>query len=250
MVPRFRDGYCNGECDIGKWTMRLCDFLVDQVGEWDLVVCNSDNLSRFFRVNKHVVSVMAREMQLVFRHRPGGRAVFMSVDKAALLGRSPLHAPRYWDKATKVVQVGHKVLPASTADHAAMQEMMDVTFKEKATRDRKSEDALADRFEVVSCLRSEHPEWWDRFAKRRQASSESGAFLSDFIAVKVGRGEMRRGGVRGGGESHNNCHVKSDFCGGQGGGCGDKYTIGRGLFEHVPFLFAGRGRHCGLTLRS
>ena len=33
----------------------------------------------------------------------------MSVDKAAPLGRSPLHAPCYWDEATKAGQVGLKV---------------------------------------------------------------------------------------------------------------------------------------------
>ena len=131
LVPVVKDGYCNGECNLGQWTMRLCDFLVDQVGEWDLVVCNSDNLHRIFEKNDDLFRVTAREMQLVFRHRPGGRAVFMSVDKAAPLGRSPLHAPCYWDEATKAGQVGHKVLPASVADHVAMQEMMDVTLQEE-----------------------------------------------------------------------------------------------------------------------
>ena len=37
-----------GESNIGKWTMRLCDFMVDHLGEWDLIVCNSDNLNRSF----------------------------------------------------------------------------------------------------------------------------------------------------------------------------------------------------------
>ena len=39
----------NGESNIGKWTMRLCDFMVDHLGEWDLIVCNSDNLDRSFQ---------------------------------------------------------------------------------------------------------------------------------------------------------------------------------------------------------
>lgn len=42
-------GYMNGESNLGKWTMRICDFMVDHLGEWDLIVCNSDNLSRSFR---------------------------------------------------------------------------------------------------------------------------------------------------------------------------------------------------------
>ena len=43
-----RDGFMNGESNMGRWTMRLCDFMVDHLGEWDLIVCNSDNMGRSF----------------------------------------------------------------------------------------------------------------------------------------------------------------------------------------------------------
>ena len=34
-----RGGRLNGESNLGKWTMRFCDFMVDHLGQWDLVVC-------------------------------------------------------------------------------------------------------------------------------------------------------------------------------------------------------------------
>ena len=32
----YRGGYLNGESNLGKWTMRFCDFMVDHLGQWDL----------------------------------------------------------------------------------------------------------------------------------------------------------------------------------------------------------------------
>ena len=65
------DGYTN------RWTMRLCDFMVDHLGQWDLIVCNSDNMAKSFHVagsgpEATTICVRAREMQMVFRHKPGG----------------------------------------------------------------------------------------------------------------------------------------------------------------------------------
>ena len=36
----------NRESKVGKWTMRICNFMVDHLGEWDLIWYNSDNLQR------------------------------------------------------------------------------------------------------------------------------------------------------------------------------------------------------------
>ena len=89
-----------GESDLGQWTMRLCDYMVDQVGEWDLILCNSDILNEYFSHgyldSTYLAGVTAREMQIVFRHRPGGRAVFMAAGQVKELGRPPLQPPPYW----------------------------------------------------------------------------------------------------------------------------------------------------------
>ena len=162
-----RDGFMNGESNIGQWTMRLCDYMVDHVGEWDLIVCNSDNASGFN-------SVTAREMQMVFRHRPGGRAVFMAAGHVEPLGRPPLEPPPYWtEEACVAGTLGQKLVPGSPDELAWMQEILDKTFKNKVTRDRKDGQPLADRYKAVQCIRSEHPGLWDRFAERRRVVSES-----------------------------------------------------------------------------
>eukprot|EP00971_Amphidinium_carterae_P061096 1208957-Amphidinium_carterae.1 len=119
----FWDGYMNGESDIGKWTMRICDFMVDHLGEWDLIVCNSDNLKWSFQELGGFAGVTAREMQLVFRHRPGGRAVFMSADIVKPLGRPPLQPPTYWaDQGCITGQLGHKLISGTPEELSWMQE--------------------------------------------------------------------------------------------------------------------------------
>ena len=48
--------------------MRFCDFMVDHLGEWDVVTCNGDNVDWSFKVtNDDWISVTGREMQMVFR---------------------------------------------------------------------------------------------------------------------------------------------------------------------------------------
>eukprot|EP00928_Gymnodinium_smaydae_P089147 TRINITY_DN73148_c0_g1_i1.p1 TRINITY_DN73148_c0_g1~~TRINITY_DN73148_c0_g1_i1.p1 ORF type:complete len:927 (-),score=122.21 TRINITY_DN73148_c0_g1_i1:98-2878(-) len=172
--PLYEDRLC-GESNIGKWTMRLCDFMVDHVGEWDLIVCNSDNLSVDFSPRGKggagngedaPSAVSAREMQLVFRHKPGGRNVFMSHSQVAPLGRSPLQPPRYWSDESREGRVGHKIVPVSQEELTWLQELLTETYKATGTRDRRAK--LADRFEIVQALRSEHPLLWDRFANRRR----------------------------------------------------------------------------------
>ncbi|CAE7459342.1 pme-5, partial [Symbiodinium natans] len=171
-------GFMNGESNIGQWTMRLCDYMVDHLGEWDLIVCNSDNLSTSFQHGsgdgKYFNSVTAREMQMVFRHRPGGRAVFMAAGHVEPLGRPPLEPPPYWtEEACVAGTLGQKLVPGSPDELAWMQEILDKTFKNKVTRDRKDGQPLADRYKAVQCIRSEHPGLWDRFAERRRVVSES-----------------------------------------------------------------------------
>ncbi|CAE7203557.1 tank-1 [Symbiodinium sp. CCMP2592] len=165
-------GMVNGESDLGKWTMRLCDLMVDHVGEWDLVTCNSDNAEGYG------INTTAREMQMIFRHRKGGRRVFMSAAQVEPLGRPPLQPPGYWNEGCQMGEVGHKLIPGTEEELQWMQELLDKTFKSKVTRDRKDGQALADRFVAVQCIRSEHPAIWDRFAKRRQLLPAGGSEVS------------------------------------------------------------------------
>ncbi|CAE8655737.1 unnamed protein product [Polarella glacialis] len=60
------------------------------------------------------------------------------------------------------------VIPATAEEKAWLQEVMDGTYKKKSTRDRQG-GPMAERFRVVSALRSEHPELWDKYAHRRKA---------------------------------------------------------------------------------
>ena len=87
-------------CNYSRYTMRLCDFMVDHLGDWDLIVCNGNSVDSVFRYGKdasfctglcpdaqvsvlcpvkennaafqdNTMSVTGREQQLIFRHRPG-----------------------------------------------------------------------------------------------------------------------------------------------------------------------------------
>lgn len=161
------NGLLNGENNFGRYTMRLCDFMVDHIGEWELIVCNGNNVDAQFRINKDdTISVTSKEQQLIFRHRPGGRAVFMAVKESATLGRAPLQAPHYWKDNTKKGLSPHEMVPASDEEKKWMQELLTHTYKKKATRDR-WKGTLADRFTVVSVLRSENPALWEKYATRR-----------------------------------------------------------------------------------
>lgn len=164
-----RNGYLNGESNFGKYTMRLCDFMVDHVGEWELIVCNGNSIDTVFRINKDDTrSCTGREQQLVFRHRPGGRNVFMAQDQQLVaLGRPPLQPPKYWTEGSRNGTAPHTIVPATPEEKACFQKLMDGTYKAKITRDRDKGTPLPERYIVVSALRSEHPGLWDKFAQRR-----------------------------------------------------------------------------------
>merc|ERR1719353_274401 len=163
------NGRLNGESNFGRYTMRLCDFMVDHVGEWDLIVCNGNSIDTVYRINKDdTISVTGREQQLVFRHRPGGRNVFMAeMSQSVALQRPPMQAPKYWKDSTKSGSAAHEIVTATAQEKSWIQNLLDGTFKAKATRDRDKSSPLPERYEVVSALRSEHPELWEKYAKRR-----------------------------------------------------------------------------------
>lgn len=174
MSPHYEywDGYYCGENNFGKFTMRLCDYLVDHLGEWDLIVCNGNAAERAWLFGG-LTSMVAREQQLVFRHRSGHRKVFMAHLGAEVpLGRPPLHPPDYWKPGACEGSTPHEVVAASPEELRWAQELVDGTYAKKVTRDRRG-GGLADRFVVVAAVRSEHAGLWDAFAKKRAAVGES-----------------------------------------------------------------------------
>eukprot|EP00931_Biecheleriopsis_adriatica_P043346 TRINITY_DN24783_c0_g1_i1.p1 TRINITY_DN24783_c0_g1~~TRINITY_DN24783_c0_g1_i1.p1 ORF type:complete len:777 (+),score=143.89 TRINITY_DN24783_c0_g1_i1:227-2557(+) len=159
-----KEGIFLGENNFGKHAMRLCDFLVDYLGQWDLLVCNSNCIDVPLRSGR---VALAREVQMVFRHRVSGRDVFMTDSQIPTLGRAPLHPPVYW--LSKSIQGSNpqEVVPASEEELVWLQELMDGTYRRVATRDRQGKP-IASRFEVVQAVRSENPFLWDRYAGRRR----------------------------------------------------------------------------------
>lgn len=178
------DGYYLGENNIGMYTMRLCDFLVDHLGEWDLVVCNGNVLERQWKVDRdRAISMVCREQQLVFRHRGGRRNVFMASVSGAPLGRLPQQSPTYWTAAAREGNIAHEVFPASSEELSWLQKLLDGTYKKVTTRDRKVK--MANRFVVVAALRSEHPALWDRYVSRRREVAEQHRLLSEFVEPRT-----------------------------------------------------------------
>jgi len=179
------DGYYLGENNFGVYTMRLCDFLVDHLGEWDLIVCNGNALERAWKVDRdRAVSVVAREQQLVFRHRQHRRNVFMAAKpEAIVLGRRPLDVPLYWKPITSEGNSAHELVTASNEELMWMQDLLDGTFRGTSTRDRKVR--MANRFVAVAAMRSEHPALWDRYAERRREVLEKCRNAAEFVVPKT-----------------------------------------------------------------
>eukprot|EP00929_Paragymnodinium_shiwhaense_P070597 TRINITY_DN3574_c0_g2_i6.p1 TRINITY_DN3574_c0_g2~~TRINITY_DN3574_c0_g2_i6.p1 ORF type:complete len:948 (+),score=175.20 TRINITY_DN3574_c0_g2_i6:85-2928(+) len=154
--------------NMGCWTMRMCDFMVDRLG-WSFVVCNVCNMGE---TGHH------REQQLVFRydgerrHIPVNKEDNNVVLKAKDFVRTPF--PSYW-KVPKVLSFRSPqgITPCEPAEIAALQEMVDHTFKRVLTRDRVYEPHIAGneempfRLEIIHAFRSENAQLYHRFAQRR-----------------------------------------------------------------------------------
>mmetsp|Transcript_13532 Transcript_13532/g.30784 ORF Transcript_13532/g.30784 Transcript_13532/m.30784 type:complete len:840 (+) Transcript_13532:149-2668(+) len=153
--------------NVGCWTMRLCDFMVDRLG-WSFVVCNICNLGPFGQY---------REQQLVFRwdgerrEMPVVRLDNTDFEELPFVG---LQFPPYW-KNDEVLSL---MKPAATIsctkqEVEAMQVLFDNTFQRILTRDRVYEyqkhetEEMPYRLEVVHMFRSEHSEMYRRFMERR-----------------------------------------------------------------------------------
>ncbi|CAE8588497.1 unnamed protein product [Polarella glacialis] len=153
--------------NLGCWTMRVCDFMVDRLG-WSFVVCNVCNLGPGGRI---------REQQLVFRHDgerrdiPLVRPTNEALDPAAFSG-VPL--PSYWcDEEVKALKKPRAMMICEQDEVQSIQEMFDATFQRILTRDRVYEyqastsEEMPYRLEVVHAFRSENANLWLNFAQRR-----------------------------------------------------------------------------------
>jgi hypothetical protein len=153
--------------NLGCWTMRLCDFMVDRLG-WSFVVCNVCNLGP---------CGVFREQQLVYRFDGERREIPAVKDKNIRLDEMRfvgLNFPSYW-KCPEVLGL-NKVQTTISCDKDEMdafQEMFDHTFKRVLTRDRVYEyqlgvsEEMPYRLEVVHAFRSEHAELYRRFNSSR-----------------------------------------------------------------------------------
>jgi hypothetical protein len=160
-----------GICDnnLGCWTMRLCDFMVDRLG-WSFVVCNVCNLGP---------QGQYREQQLVFRwdgersEIPPVKEYTGRIDEIRYIG---LRFPQYWE-TPEVLSLKQTVatVPCTPAEIHAFQDMFDATFKRVITRDRvyeyqlKVSEEMPFRLEVVHAFRSEHAELYRGYMERRSS---------------------------------------------------------------------------------
>lgn len=139
--------------NMGQWTMRFTDFLVDKLG-WSFIVCSLCNLGDHGE---------RRLQQMVFRYDDDKRS--MPVSKVITdLDRTmweDVEPPDYWISGVDDDTV-QKVVPCNIDEKDALQTMLDATFLRILTRDRTPDkNALADeempyRVELVEAFRSEH----------------------------------------------------------------------------------------------
>lgn len=159
---------CRGkfENNLAQWTMRICDFLVDQHG-WNFVVCSLCNMGD---------AGQFRLQQLVFHYDGEKRAIPVSMQSSNMQDASrwtdtPL--PDHWMIEDVVNRkTVHKIVPVTSVhDKRGLQALCDASFKRVLTRDRKPDDEAPDeeempyRLEIVQVFRSEHAELHARYEK-------------------------------------------------------------------------------------
>eukprot|EP00746_Dinoflagellata_sp_MGD_P167877 gnl/MRDRNA2_/MRDRNA2_98834_c0_seq1.p1 gnl/MRDRNA2_/MRDRNA2_98834_c0~~gnl/MRDRNA2_/MRDRNA2_98834_c0_seq1.p1 ORF type:complete len:913 (+),score=176.33 gnl/MRDRNA2_/MRDRNA2_98834_c0_seq1:114-2852(+) len=176
------DGY---ECDVflqrgefdnnlGQWTMRVCDFMVDRLG-WSFIVCNVCNLGTHGNL---------REQQLIFRYdgerREMPKADTLQIDPM-ISARTPF--PSYWTIPEVIErQTIQDVVACQQEEIQALQDMFDSTFRRVLTRDRvyeyqaSSNEEMPFRLEVVHAFRSENGHLWHRFQQRKSKKYQDGKY--------------------------------------------------------------------------
>lgn len=173
---------CRGICDnnLGGWTMRLCDFMVDRLG-WSFVVCNVCNLGP---------QGQYREQQVVFRYDgerreiPPVKEYKERIDEILYVG---VKFPDYWE-TPEVLSLKQccGTVSCTRQEIQGLQEMFDTTFKRVLTRDRvyeyqlKVSEEMPFRLVVKHAFRSEHAELFRRYDERKR-----GARFSNTIRAKT-----------------------------------------------------------------
>lgn len=147
---------CRGkfENNLAQWTMRLCDWMVDRLG-WSFIVSSLCNMGDFGQ---------NRLQQVIFRFDGDKRALPVSKSVNPMMeSLDPANFPEYWEFEEVLEQREVQRVKACKPDEkAALQELMDHTFKRVLTRDRVPDDDAEDdeempyRLEVVHAFRSEH----------------------------------------------------------------------------------------------
>jgi len=146
--------------NLGQWTMRMCDLIVDRLG-WSFVVCNVCNLGTYGQ---------RRVQQLVFRY-DGERIeipppVRAGAESTVLDRRryEDFKFPKYWTSPEVLaLQQTYSIIPCDTAESQAIQEIFDATFS------RSSSKEAPVGLTVVQVFRCEHLELLKGFMDRREA---------------------------------------------------------------------------------
>jgi len=173
--------------NLGCWTMRLCDFMVDRLG-WSFVVCNVCNLGP---------AGQFREQQLVFRYDGERREIppvkpnNTRIDEVLFVD---LEFPAYYE-TPKVLSLKQTFATVSCTNHEikAMQEIFDATFRRVLTRDRVYEyqlnvsEEMPYRLEIVHMFRMENSELYRRYMERRSSYKGGTPMRAKTLENNVGR---------------------------------------------------------------
>ena len=84
----------------------------------------------------------------------------------------PIGVPSYWKNQDLDKDFDEKI-KLSNEDRGKIQKLMDLTFKNKATRDRTS-DGMPTRLEVTQVVRMEDSKMWRRFEQKRAQLAAKG----------------------------------------------------------------------------
>lgn len=162
--------------NLGCWTMRVCDFMVDRLG-WSFVVCNVCNLGP---------AGQYREQQLVFRYDGERREIPAVKDAHQMLDWTlfpGLVLPSYWqDEDVLNLRKPFAIMSCDEMEKEALQEIFDVTFKRVLTRDRVYEfhlgitEEMPYQLQVVHAFRCEHADIYRRFMECRKSRSSETVF--------------------------------------------------------------------------
>eukprot|EP00929_Paragymnodinium_shiwhaense_P031281 TRINITY_DN17559_c0_g3_i1.p1 TRINITY_DN17559_c0_g3~~TRINITY_DN17559_c0_g3_i1.p1 ORF type:complete len:1062 (+),score=303.83 TRINITY_DN17559_c0_g3_i1:104-3187(+) len=148
------------ENNLSFWTMRMCDFMVDQCG-WSFVTCNLNNIGKYGHLRKQA---------MIFRWEGERRNIPVTRESELFAADAKskykdFKSPSYW--TIPEVASGEKLqalTPCTTAELESMQAIMDISHRRICTRNR---CFLPYRLEVVNAFRSENVPLTHRYRQRK-----------------------------------------------------------------------------------